>query len=96
MPHLILSIIGGSQMSSIPMRIRKAFKRGLIKVASTTGAWIVTNGTNVGVVKLVGDAVKEECKSGSDIVVMGIAQWGKTALRSKLRRVNSQVKKKKN
>ena len=43
-PQLILSVTGGAQKFTIPHRMKKAFKRGLIKAASSTGAWIITGG----------------------------------------------------
>jgi hypothetical protein len=45
-PQLILSVTGGAQKFTIPHRMKKAFKRGLIKAASSTGAWIITGGKN--------------------------------------------------
>lgn len=49
-PQLILSVTGGAQKFTIPHRMKKAFKRGLIKAAASTGAWIITGGTNTGVI----------------------------------------------
>ena len=51
-PQLILSITGGAQNFTIPHRMKYAFKRGLIKAAASTGAWIITGGTNTGVMRL--------------------------------------------
>ncbi len=39
-PKLILSVTGGALNFTIPHRMKKAFKEGLIKAAATTGAWI--------------------------------------------------------
>ncbi|XP_067129859.1 transient receptor potential cation channel subfamily M member-like 2 isoform X1 [Centruroides vittatus] len=36
------------------------FKKGLIKAANSTDLWIFTHGTNIGIVKTIGDAVQEE------------------------------------
>lgn len=81
MPQLIISVTGGAQKFSIPLKMRTAFKHGLIKAATSTNAWIITGGTNTGVMKLVGEAVSE---SISKLTVIGIASWGKIALRDKL------------
>lgn len=88
-PRLLLSVTGGAKKFNIPSQMRQAFKRGLVKVASTTGAWIISGGTNTGVMKLVGEAVSEEFYSikGSKIVVLGIATWGQIALRDLMTRV---------
>lgn len=84
-PQLILSVTGGAQKFTLPYRMKKAFKRGLVKAAASTGAWIITGGTNTGVMRLVGEAVAEEF-SGQDnkLTVLGIATWGKIALRNKM------------
>ena len=39
---------------------KKAFKTGFIRAAATTGAWIITGGTNEGIMKLVGEVKKIE------------------------------------
>lgn len=39
-PNLILSVTGGAQKLKLPQRIKKAFKLGLIKAATTTNAWL--------------------------------------------------------
>jgi transient receptor potential cation channel subfamily M protein 2 len=83
-PNLILSVTGGAQKFNIPQRMRKAFKRGLVKAAVSTGAWIITGGTNAGVMRLVGEAVAEESLS-QPVTVLGIATWGKIALRDQMK-----------
>ncbi len=84
-PNLILSVTGGAQKFSLPYLVKKAFKRGLIKAAASTGAWIITGGTNAGVMKLVGDAVADEGRKYScDFTVLGIASWGKIAFRNQM------------
>lgn len=82
-PQLILSVTGGAQKFSIPLRMKKAFKRGLIKAAASTGAWIITGGTNTGVMRLVGEAVADEFHT-CNITVLGIATWGKIAFRDQM------------
>lgn len=58
--------------------MKEAFKSGLIKAAATTGAWIISGGTNTGVMKLVGEAVASELhKYNTPLTVLGIATWGK-------------------
>ncbi len=86
-PKLILSVTGGAKNFTIPHRIKKAFKEGIVKAASSTGAWIITGGTNTGVMRLVGEAVAEEYEkysTESELVVLGIATWGITSMRDKL------------
>ena len=82
-PQLILSVTGGAQKFTIPHRMKKAFKRGLIKAAASTGAWIITGGTNTGVMRLVGEAVAEEFHS-ANLTVLGVATWGKIRFREQM------------
>lgn len=44
-----------------------------------TGAWIITGGTHAGVMKHVGQAVRDHALSSSmkgQIVAIGVASWG--------------------
>ena len=82
-PNLIISVIGSTQRCQIQNNVYKAFKKGLVKAAGSTGAWIITYGTSTGVNKLVSEAVSNEEKK-KNLVLLGIAQWGKTAFREKL------------
>ena len=47
---------------------------------SPTGAWIVTGGTNTGVMAFVGEAVRDHMlttgASEQNVVALGIATWG--------------------
>lgn len=82
-PQLILSVTGGAQKFTLPYRMKKAFKRGLVKAAASTGAWIITGGTNTGVMRLVGEAVADDFHN-TNLTVLGIATWGKIAMRDKM------------
>uniref|UniRef100_H2ZBY9 TRPM SLOG domain-containing protein n=1 Tax=Ciona savignyi TaxID=51511 RepID=H2ZBY9_CIOSA len=78
-PNLIISVTGGASNFSMQSRLTKEFRRSLIKLAESTRAWIVTGGTNTGVMKHVGKAVNEHSavKSSSEkVVTLGIATWG--------------------
>ena len=54
------TIIGGKANFELQARIKRSLRRGLLKAAKTTGAWIFTGGTNTGVNKHVGDALMSE------------------------------------
>ena len=54
-----------------------------MKTAKTTKAWIITGGTNTGVMRLVGDAVAEDLNA-QDLTVLGIASWGCIAFKDKM------------
>ncbi|KAJ7389833.1 Transient receptor putative cation channel sub M member 2 [Desmophyllum pertusum] len=59
-PNLVISVTGGAKSFVLKPRLKEVFRRGLIKAAKSTSAWIITGGTNAGVMKHVGEAVKEQ------------------------------------
>ena len=68
---IILSITGGTKNFRVDTEIKRAFKIGLIKAAKTTDSWIISGGTDNGVMKLVGDAIDEDI-TAHDLTVLGI------------------------
>ncbi|XP_075117251.1 transient receptor potential cation channel subfamily M member 2-like [Leptodactylus fuscus] len=78
MPSLLISVTGGAKNFSISPRLKNQFSRGLVKAAQTTGAWIITGGSHAGVMKHVGEAIRDFSgdQEGSEIVLIGIATWG--------------------
>ena len=55
------------------------FKNYIKDVVMVTGAWIVTGGTNTGVMKHVGEAVRDyglTTTTGAPVVAIGVATWG--------------------
>ncbi|XP_045910552.1 transient receptor potential cation channel subfamily M member 2 isoform X2 [Micropterus dolomieu] len=78
-PNLLISVTGGAKNFHLKARLKNMFHRGLIKVAQTTGAWIITGGTHTGVMKHVGQAVRDYALSSSmqgQIVAIGVPTWG--------------------
>uniref|UniRef100_A0A669B4B8 Transient receptor potential cation channel, subfamily M, member 2 n=1 Tax=Oreochromis niloticus TaxID=8128 RepID=A0A669B4B8_ORENI len=78
-PNLLISVTGGAKNFYLKSHLKNMFHRGLIKVAQTTGAWIITGGTHTGVMKHVGQAVRDYAMSSSmqsKIVTIGVATWG--------------------
>ncbi|MEQ2287182.1 Transient receptor putative cation channel subfamily M member 2, partial [Ameca splendens] len=78
-PNLLISVTGGAKNFYLKSQLKKIFHRGLIKVAQTTGAWIITGGTHTGVMRHVGKAVRDHALSNpmqGNIVAIGIATWG--------------------
>lgn len=64
---------------SVPQKLARVFRKGLLKAAKSTGAWIITSGINSGVVKYVGSALGDSgslLRNRSKIVTIGIAPWG--------------------
>ncbi|KAM6225119.1 transient receptor potential cation channel subfamily M member 2 isoform 2-T2 [Rhynchocyon petersi] len=79
-PNLLISVTGGAKNFNMKLRLKSIFRRGLTKVAQTTGAWIITGGSHAGVMKQVGEAVRDFSLSSShkegDIITIGVATWG--------------------
>uniref|UniRef100_A0A8C0AMW0 Transient receptor potential cation channel subfamily M member 2 n=1 Tax=Buteo japonicus TaxID=224669 RepID=A0A8C0AMW0_9AVES len=79
-PNLLISVTGGAKNFVMKPRLKNIFRQGLVKVAQTTGAWIITGGSHTGVMKQVGEAVRDFILScshkESEIVTIGIATWG--------------------
>lgn len=77
LPKLIISCHGGIANFGLQPKLKKALQEGLIKVANTSHIWIITAGTDTGIVKHVGDILKEYFpKSKHNLIAIGIAPWG--------------------
>ncbi|KAL5012942.1 hypothetical protein ScPMuIL_011493 [Solemya velum] len=61
-PKIVLSVISGVKHFKAwkSQRTKLQFQKGIIKAANTTEMWIITNGIDGGVAKMIGDAVREE------------------------------------
>ncbi|XP_069886906.1 transient receptor potential cation channel subfamily M member 2 isoform X1 [Dipodomys merriami] len=79
-PNLLISVTGGAKNFNMKLRLKSIFRRGLVKVAQTTGAWIITGGSHAGVMKQVGEAVRDFSLSSSykdgGVTTIGVATWG--------------------
>ncbi|CAF1201233.1 unnamed protein product [Rotaria sordida] len=91
-PDLIISVMGGAKHFDMSPRLRNIFQMGLVDAAATTNAWIITTGTNAGVVQEVGEALNNYRyignKQGLDIPCIGIASWNYIADNSQLEITN--------
>ncbi|XP_035700323.1 transient receptor potential cation channel subfamily M member-like 2 [Branchiostoma floridae] len=79
LPNLLISVTGGAKNFYIKPRLQEVFRKGLIKAAQSTGAWIITGGTHAGVMKHVGEAVRTNAVAGrsdNKVVAIGVATWG--------------------
>jgi hypothetical protein len=74
---LILSVSGGAVDFSFPISIKSSFKECIAKLAMSTNSLIITGGTSVGVMKLVGEAIslKTTAHKQSKINLLGIASY---------------------
>ena len=79
-PPVIISVTGGALDTNMIMKPQDTviFRRGLRAAARATNAWIVTGGTNQGVMKLVGSSVHDSTDSRrtDDIVCIGVVPFG--------------------
>lgn len=48
LPKLLITVHGGILNFDLQPKLKRVFRKGLLKAAKTTGAWIVTGGTNTG------------------------------------------------
>ena len=70
-PRLLISVTGGAKKLNLDPKLEQIFECGLLKVAQTPGAWVVTGGTNTGVMRHVGEALQ-----GITPACIGISTWG--------------------
>ncbi|KAK3605984.1 hypothetical protein CHS0354_019664 [Potamilus streckersoni] len=78
-PNLLISVTGGAKNFIMKPRLRDVFRRGLMKAAQSTGAWIITGGTHAGVMKHVGEAVKDYGMAYTNqkpVITIGLVPWG--------------------
>ncbi|XP_047469379.1 transient receptor potential cation channel trpm-like isoform X1 [Penaeus chinensis] len=85
LPKLLITVQGGKTNFDLQPKLKKVIRKGLLKAAKTTGAWVFTAGTNtgvsrhMGVTRHVGEALVSESSlrvRGGRVVSVGIAPWG--------------------
>ncbi|XP_012280563.1 transient receptor potential cation channel trpm isoform X2 [Orussus abietinus] len=77
LPKLLITVHGGRSNFELQPTLKKVLRKGLLKAAKTTGAWIFTGGTNTGVTRQVGDALLlERSYRQGRVISIGIAPWG--------------------
>ncbi|CAF0919426.1 unnamed protein product [Brachionus calyciflorus] len=75
-PKLLISVTGGAQNFNLKSKLKDVFRRGLVKAALSTNAWITSGGNNVGVMKYVGEAISvSSLDPNKKLVVLGISNW---------------------
>uniref|UniRef100_A0A8C0DHN6 Transient receptor potential cation channel subfamily M member 4 n=1 Tax=Balaenoptera musculus TaxID=9771 RepID=A0A8C0DHN6_BALMU len=78
-PNLVVSVLGGSGDPTLQTWLQDLLRRGLVRAAQNTGAWIVTGGLHKGIGRHVGVAVRDHQTArtgGNKVVAMGVAPWG--------------------
>ncbi|MGH0127357.1 UNVERIFIED_CONTAM: hypothetical protein FKN15_039387 [Acipenser sinensis] len=78
-PHLVVSLVGGDEDFQMKPWLRDTLRKGLVKAAQSTGAWIVTSGLRVGITTHVGEAVRDHSLASTSskvkVIAIGIAPW---------------------
>uniref|UniRef100_A0A8D0EA41 Transient receptor potential cation channel subfamily M member 4 n=1 Tax=Salvator merianae TaxID=96440 RepID=A0A8D0EA41_SALMN len=79
-PNLVVSVVGGEGEVRVRAWLKDVLRKGLVKAAQSTGAWIMTGGLQAGVGRHVGEAVRDHTTASTNpstqVVAMGIAPWG--------------------
>eukprot|EP01147_Barroeca_monosierra_P010504 gene10505-2632_t len=88
LPRIIISVTGGATTFELPPLLDKMIRQGLKKATMSSNAWIITCGTNTGVMKYVGDAIKD-VQSHVTSPLIGIAPWSVLNNKSVLERLAS-------
>ena len=81
LPKLLISVTGGVINFSIDKETKNAFMRGLINAAKTTDSWIISGGTNVGAMRLVGDTIEKDI-NGQILPAIGVAWYQRLDLKN--------------
>jgi transient receptor potential cation channel subfamily M protein 2 len=81
-PSLVISVIGGAKNFALDGKKKEIFNDGLVKAALSTNAWIITSGSYIGVMRAVGEAVRDgqamhmTVNDTHQLRCIGIAPWG--------------------
>jgi len=75
-PEVIISVTGSAQNFQLNPILQNAFDKGLAAAASSAGTWIITGGTDGGVMKLVAESLRQ---SGVEVPLIGVAPFGAVA-----------------
>ncbi|XP_017295191.1 transient receptor potential cation channel subfamily M member 4a isoform X2 [Kryptolebias marmoratus] len=92
-PNLVVSVVGGEGHEKIKPWVRDILRKGLVRAAQSTGAWILTGGLREGISRCVGEAVRDHgaaatALSQKKVIAVGVAPWGLVHNRQQL--VNAQ------
>ncbi|XP_043914863.1 transient receptor potential cation channel subfamily M member 5 [Protopterus annectens] len=86
-PNLVVSLVGGQENFQIKPWLRDILRKGLVKAAQITGAWILTNGLRMGITRHVGESVRDHSLASTSkvrVIAIGIAPLGKIQSKEEL------------
>lgn len=80
-PSVILSVTGAASSLSLDLQLEAAYVKGLATAASSTRSWIITGGSDSGVMALTGKVMSS---LGTGTPCIGIAPYGAVMYKEKL------------
>eukprot|EP00049_Salpingoeca_infusionum_P015657 m.306405 g.306405 ORF g.306405 m.306405 type:complete len:1729 (-) comp15922_c0_seq1:74-5260(-) len=82
-PTLIISVTGGARSFDLTPNLASLVETGLKKATKSSNAWVITGGTNCGVMKLTGEILTNHARTVGKYTspLIGIATWGIIASR---------------
>ena len=80
-PSVILSVTGAATSLEIDAKLEAAYVKGLANAAQSTRSWIITGGSDSGVMKLTGKVMSS---LGAGTPCIGIAPYGAVMYKEKL------------
>lgn len=76
-PNLVVSLVGEERPLAMKSWLRDVLRKGLVKAAQSTGAWILTSALHVGLARHVGQAVRDHSLASTStkirVVAIGMA-----------------------
>ncbi|XP_013369803.1 PREDICTED: transient receptor potential cation channel subfamily M member 5 isoform X2 [Chinchilla lanigera] len=80
-PNLVVSLVGEERPFPMKAWLRDILRKGLVKAAQSTGAWILTSALRAGLARHVGQAVRDHSLASTStkvrVVAIGIASLGR-------------------
>ncbi|KAK2099880.1 hypothetical protein P7K49_021228 [Saguinus oedipus] len=80
-PNLVVSLVGEEQSFAMKSWLRDVLRKGLVKAAQSTGAWILTSALRVGLARHIGQAVRDHSLASTStkvrVVAIGMASLGR-------------------
>ncbi|XP_027435445.1 transient receptor potential cation channel subfamily M member 5 isoform X3 [Zalophus californianus] len=87
-PNLVVSLVGEERPFAMKSWLRDVLRKGLVKAAQSTGAWILTSALRVGLARYVGQAVRDHSLASTStrarVVAIGLASLGRVLHRQLL------------
>ncbi|XP_028726732.1 transient receptor potential cation channel subfamily M member 5 [Peromyscus leucopus] len=72
-PNLVVSLVGEERPFAMKSWLRDVLRKGLVKAAQSTGAWILTSALRVGLARHVGQAVRDHSLASTSTKVRVVA-----------------------